>query len=243
MVLAPRRAPVLLPGTTRRGRSVSPPADMRRIGILGGSFDPVHNGHLEIARQARAALALDSLRFVPLRHPPHRPPPAASDTHRQAMLALALSAVFPDPEQALTDPCELRRPGTTHTIDTLRSLRAALPDAALLWLLGEDAFAGLDGWKDWRQLLDYAHLVVVTRRHVACPETSPALRAWTDNVLVAAPARLAARRSGCLCHLDIAPIAASSTEVRRRLAAGQSVSACLPAAVRDYIHAHRLYSG
>lgn len=213
--------------------------DRSRIGVLGGSFDPVHQGHIGIARAAWRHLALNSLHFIPLRHLPHRPPLIASAEQRQAMLDLTLAGNFPG--QALVDTCELRRPGPSCTIDTLRSLRERFPEAVLLWLLGEDVFADLESWQDWQDLLHYAHLVVITREAAGPRRLSRTLKQWRDRFLLSDPVALLARPCGHIHRLNIRPIPVSSSDIRRRLADGRSVHACLPVPVQDYILTHRPY--
>ena len=224
------------------GNSLPPSAPRGRIGILGGSFDPVHIGHLAMARCAWRVLSLDSLRFIPLRFSPRSAPPVASAVARQAMLDLAVNEAFSNLRQVMVDPCELRRSGVSRTVDTLQCLRGAFPDAALIWLLGEDAFAGLTSWWKWQSLLDYAHLVVLTRKGIANGAVpSAALQDWMQDVQTTEVAHLGAVGHGYIYRLCMPPVPVSSSEVRRRLVLGQDVHELVPESVWDYLRRHRPY--
>ena len=132
-----------------------------RLGILGGTLDPVHAGHIETARAARDALALDRLLLLPSRVPPHRPQqPSASPFHRFAMAALAVNGV----DRLEVSDDELSAPGTSYTADTLDRFRAAgFPASQIFFILGADAFAEIETWNRYPQVLDLANFVVVSR--------------------------------------------------------------------------------
>lgn len=185
------------------------------VGLFGGSFDPVHHGHLIVAQVAAEKLKLDSLRFVPAREQPfkvgqHR----TSAEHRAAMLTLALAgrAGFS------VEPSELHRPGPSYTVDTLRQLRAREPGEEWMLLLGADAAADIPAWKEAGQLRDLARIAVFARPGVPLAD-SP----WVSTTVVV-PA------------IDI-----SATEVRRRVQRGQSIRYWVPDPVAEYITTHRLY--
>jgi nicotinate-nucleotide adenylyltransferase len=204
----------------------------------GGTFDPVHAGHLAVATAARAALATD-IRFVPAADPPHRPAPGASAAQRVAMLRLALagSAGF------MVDERELHRAGPSWTVTTLRELRAELgPAAPLAWLVGADAFRGLPGWHDWRELFGLAHFIVAVRPGHDLAALPAALEAACAGRWIVDPAGLAGAPGGRVWRLELAPHPASATAVRAGLAAG-SDSAWLPPAVAAYIEREGLYRG
>ena len=134
-------------------------ADQLPLALLGGTFDPVHYGHLRLADDVRTGLALSEIRLVPAGHPPHRGKPHASATDRLAMLDLACRE-FP----ALTiDPREIRRGGKSYTVLTLGELRSENPHRPLAWIVGADALAGLPQWHRWREIFDLAHLIVAKR--------------------------------------------------------------------------------
>lgn len=205
----------------------------------GGTFDPVHAGHLAVARAVREAFGIAPA-FVPAADPPHRPAPGASAAQRTRMLELALA----DEPGFLVDTRELRRQGPSWTVGTLRELRAeAGPDALLAWVLGADAFRGLPTWHEWEALLGLAHFVVAVRPGHALDPLPPALAAacagrWRED-----PADLAAAPAGRLFRLDMALHPASATEVRRGLAGGGGPAGWLDPAVAAYIAREGLYRG
>ncbi|KLJ01694.1 nicotinate-nucleotide adenylyltransferase [Luteimonas sp. FCS-9] len=206
--------------------------------VYGGTFDPVHCGHLAIARAARDALRC-TVRLMPAADPPHRAPPGADATQRAAMIALAI-----DGEPGLLlDREELLRGGRSYTVDTLAGLRARLGDAhPLAWLVGADSLLGLTGWHRWRALFDLAHLVVAERPGSGLdgalpPELADCLAGrWTDD-----PAALSAVPAGRVLRLRQPLHAASATQVRARVAAGAPLDGLVPAAVAAFIEEKALY--
>lgn len=217
----------------------------RRLQVYyGGTFDPVHNAHLAIARGVRDALQA-GVRLVPAADPPHRAPPGASAGDRAAMVALAIAG---EPGLVL-DRIELERaraqPGRpSYTVDTLAALRRLHGTGQpLAWLIGGDSLAALSSWHRWQDLFDLAHLVVVARPGSPLPpDLPPALQAcvhgggWTRD-----PAQLGVRPSGCLLPLALPLQTGSATAVRRALACGLAVDGLVPPAVAAYISAHGLY--
>jgi nicotinate-nucleotide adenylyltransferase len=211
------------------------------IGLLGGSFDPIHLGHLQLAQDALAQLGLAEVRFVPAGRPWQKGVLTAAE-HRAAMVLAAIR----DEPRFLLDMCEVERPGPTYTIDTLRQLRTALGDRVpLVLIIGSDQFERLDTWRGWNRLLDYAHLAVARRADaVLAPD-------WTlqefFNAHWARPATALATPRGCVVEIDMTPVDASATEIRALLAQPHGaqrdarLTAVVPAAVLDYIRAHRLY--
>jgi nicotinate-nucleotide adenylyltransferase len=185
------------------------------IGLLGGSFDPVHNGHLIVGQVAAEALALDALRFVPAREQPFkRGRHGASAADRAAMLALAVA----DTPGLSVEPIELDRPGPSYTVDTLRALRAREPGVELVLLLGADAAAELPAWHEATEIPRLARVVVFARPGSAVP----ALPAISGTVRVPA--------------IDI-----SATGIRQRVREGRSIRHWVPDAVAEYVVLHRLY--
>ena len=211
----------------------------RRIGILGGTFDPVHNGHLRTALEVAGLLALDELRLVPSSVPPHRGAPLATAAERLRMLRLATDA-HPG---FVVDDRELVRGGASYTIDTLRSLRAELGAAARLCLVvGQDAFAAIDTWKEWCELEAHAHIVVVQRPGVA-PALHEAVARWASTRLCAdAGKALSDAAHGAVLRLELTQLAISATHIRELLAQGRSPRYLLPEAVLDHIREHRIYT-
>lgn len=216
--------------------SITPP-----LGLLGGSFDPIHAGHLQLARDARDQLALAQVRLLPAALPWQKGQ-ITDAAHRARMVALAIAG---DPALAL-DLREIERGGPTYTIDTLRSLRTALgPAQPLVLIIGTDQMERLDTWREWSSLVAFAH-IAVAQRNARLPKLNPALQAFWHahhrpvTALAAAPA-------GALVDLPMTPVDASGTEIRallRQPASAQRdarLARCVPAAVLLYIRREGLY--
>lgn len=140
------------------------------VGIVGGTFDPIHFGHLRMALELSTRLGLDEVRFIPAARPPHRGEPDASDLQRLEMVARAILAE----ERFVLDDREYRREGDSYMVDTLESLRAEMgDDVSLNLIMGSDAFLGLADWHRWQSLLELAHIVVVTRPDSSCASRRP----------------------------------------------------------------------
>ena len=212
------------------------------LGLLGGTFDPVHYGHLRLAAEVQAALALPQLRLVPTGDPPHRGAPHASGTDRLAMLAQALEE-FP---RLSVDAREIARHGKSYTVLTLEELRAEDARRPLLWIVGADALLGLPRWHRWRELFDLAHLVVVARPGVALEATLPRELApeWQAR-LSADPAALRAQPAGTIFRQAVTPQPISATAIRATLARGpdgvDALRGLLPDRVLTYIDRNGLY--
>ena len=194
---------------------------MKRIGLLGGSFDPPHNAHLALARSALDHLQLDELRFLPAGDPWQKQRELAQAADREAMVAAAIDA---EPRFRL-DARELRRAGPSYTNDTLRELQAEEP-AEWFLVLGQDQYANLHTWHEWRELLSRVTLAVAARDGLV-PQASPQLAAAAHRV-VALP----------LPRIDV-----SSSEIRRCIANGEGIGEMVPGPVASYIDQHRLYRG
>ncbi|MGA8262729.1 MAG: nicotinate-nucleotide adenylyltransferase [Arenicellales bacterium] len=202
----------------------------RLIGLLGGTFDPFHYGHLAVARELCAGLELAGVRMILNAAPPHRAPPACPVQHRLSMLELALAG-----EAGLVvDTRELHRTGPSYSLWTLRSLREEFPDASFCWIVGADAWLGLTSWYHWYELSSLAHFVVVKR-----PGWS--LSAEQARSLSRNTGELARRTAGAAVLVDGPGVDVSASDIRRRIAAGQDVSDSLPAPVWGYIRRERLY--
>ena len=206
--------------------------------LYGGTFDPVHDGHLAIARAARDTLGT-CIDLMPVADPPHRDPPGADAQQRAAMLELAIAG-----EAGLRiDRRELERGGRSWSIDTVQALRAEVgPQAPLALLVGADSFIGLPGWKDWRALLDLTHFVVAERLGSALDQALPAVLAeaigarWTQTAQ-----DLRETPGGRVLRLRQPLQRHSASEIRQRLADGRPWRHLLPAAVADYIEQQGLY--
>jgi nicotinate-nucleotide adenylyltransferase len=195
---------------------------MRPLAILGGTFDPVHLGHLNAAWEASELLDADVC-LIPASIPPHRPPPIASAAQRVAILRAALQG-----QSRLTlDTRELERSGPSYTIDTLTALRAEHGDRPLVLLLGADAFAGLARWHRWRELFEVAHIGVLGR-----PGVAPTLPDALEQEVAARRGPAAALReapAGKVANLAITPLEISATRIRALLAEGRDPRYLLPA--------------
>ena len=211
---------------------------MRPLGVMGGTFDPVHFGHLRLAEEAADALDLDAVVWSPAGRPPHRHPPRAEAAQRLDMVRLAIAG---NPRFVL-DESEARSDGPSYTVALLERLRAAHAARPLVLLLGSDAFLGLPGWHRWRELIGLAHLAVATR-----PGYDLAQDAWNGELAahlpqpVNEPAALRAAPAGCIVPFAMTPLGISASLLRARLAAGVSTRYLLPDPVREYIDRHSLY--
>ncbi len=208
----------------------------RLVGIFGGTFDPVHFGHLRAAVEVREQLGLAELRLLPAGTPPHRDHTFAAAEHRLAMLRLALEG-----QSGLwADDREVRRGGFSYMVDTLEEIRAEQPDAALLLMIGQDAANSLDSWHRWRSLFELAHLVIM-RRPESVHHYGEGLRDEMQQRLISDPADLAGQDCGLVLPLEVTQLAISSTGIRELIQSGRSPRFLLPADVLDYIRRHGLY--
>lgn len=206
------------------------------IGVYGGTFDPVHYGHLRTALEVQEQLGLDTMLMLPARQPPHRDPPLATPEARRDMLELALRGQ----DRLVLDARELDRPGPSYMVDTLESLRAEYGERPLGLVLGEDAFAGLDSWDRWQRLNELAHLLVMTRPDSGLRPGSEPARLLAERG-VSDPAGLQSSPAGRIHLCAVSSLAISATAIRDQQAAGHSSRYLLPEPVLDYIAGHRLY--
>jgi nicotinate-nucleotide adenylyltransferase len=207
------------------------------IGVFGGTFNPVHYGHLRSALELVELLGLEQLRLMPSATPPHRDAPECSAEHRAAMVSLAVEG---EPRLAC-DNRELRRPGKSYSIDSLLDIRSELgAGRSLCLLMGCDALLGITGWHRWRELLDYAHIVVIARPGWSLPDSGE-VADWLGEHRLPGSAALASRPAGGILVEELRPLAISSTEIRALLRAGRSARYLMPQPVLDYIQANGLY--
>ena len=227
-----------LPITPSPITRMSPP-----IGILGGTFDPLHYGHLRLAQELVEGLALSGARFIPAGLPPHRAQPFASPPQRLQMVRLGVAG---NPLFSL-DEREIYKPTPSYTVETLLDLRRELGAMQPLCLfMGADAFLGLTTWHRWRELFDLAHIVVAQRPGVAgitrAAATLPAeLLDELNRRLVNEPEALRDAPSGAILVHPVTALDISATQIRSDLAAGRSPRYLLPDAVLDYIQTNGLY--
>ena len=209
---------------------------MSRLGLLGGTFDPIHVGHLDVAEAAARALALDRVLVMPANVPPHRPVPHASAPHRFAMCALAIagrgSLAMLDVEMQSSEPSF-----TSATLDRLAA--RGVETRGLFVITGADAFRDIRSWRHYPALLDRCHFVVVSRPDCPASSLRGALPELADRM--GAPSGLSARDAPRIALVDAPTASVSSTEVRRRVATRQSLDGFVPELVAQYIRHHRLY--
>lgn len=208
---------------------------------MGGSFDPIHFGHLQLARDARDRLELAEVRLIPAAQPWQKGP-ITDAAHRAEMVRLAIAG---EPRLVL-DLREIERGGASYTIDTLRELRARLGrDTPLALIMGGDQVERVDTWREWESLLDYAHLAVA-RRNNQLLVLGDTLQTWFNEHWAQAEA-LRDSAAGKVIEFEMTPVAASATTVRQLLQTAASsprdeaLARLVPAAVLDYIDRHRLY--
>jgi nicotinate-nucleotide adenylyltransferase len=210
---------------------------MRLIGLLGGTFDPIHYGHIGLAREAQEQLELDQVRLIPVNVPPHRSAPVASATHRQTMIELAI-----DNEPHIFIDCrELESKDISYTINTLKSLRQEFIDDALCLIVGRDAFNKLDSWKDWQGLLDYAHIIVANRPGESHDTVSSQLNNFIAQHQTEDLSLLKERQNGYIYFIDIPMLDISSTLIRQRYTEDKPVDEFLPLPTLTYIKDNKLY--
>ena len=199
----------------------------RPLAVFGGTFDPIHIGHLTVAWEAAELLDAE-VRLMPANVPPHRSSPQATPAERVAMLRAALAGQT----RLVLDARELERDGPSYTIDTLRELRAELGARPLVLLLGADAFAGLPGWNRWRELFDFAHIGVLSRPGVETARPAELAKEVAAR-RVDAVAALRAQPNGKLIELAVTPLEISATRIRELLATGRDPRYLLPAGLFD----------
>lgn len=201
---------------------------MKKIGLLGGTFDPVHAGHITIAHEAQLALELEQVAFIPCWIPPHRPPPIASAEHRLAMLSLATREY----SRLAVNPIEIELHNVSYTVNTLSLLKKQHPEITYYYILGEDAFSQFDSWHEWQKILTLAHLVIVNRNHddKTQPPSQTVQHFLKENNL-----------GSHLYFLTIEPVLVSATHIRNAIQAGKKNIPGLDVAVQEYILKNNLY--
>lgn len=201
------------------------------IGIFGGTFNPIHNGHIQLAKQALEKLGLDAVHFLPCANPVHRGAPQVSSHDRLNMIKLAIATE----DQFVANRLELDRGGASYMVDTLRELRKQYPDESIGLILGADAFNGIPGWKQPAEILNLSHLIVCQRPGI---EMDPGIFSdrWVQSASMVKQASY-----GYVLPLTIEQSNCSSTRIREQLLKSESMPPCLPAAVLEYIVNNHLY--
>lgn len=193
----------------------------RRVGILGGSFDPVHNAHIALARAALLELRLDELRWTPAGYPWQKSDRGVTaPVHRRSMVRLAIEGE----RRYVLDTCEMQREGPSYTIDTVREMQAARPRDEILLVIGQDQYARLPSWHEWRELLSRVTLAVAARGDESVRPVGELAAVWHRLEAIDMPAS------------DI-----SSTDIRERVARGESIDGLVPESIARYIAHHKLY--
>ena len=211
---------------------------MHLMGVLGGTFDPVHFGHLRIAVECKEKLGLDELRMLPCARPPHRQQPIASAQQRFDMLQLALSHC----DGIVADERELTRQGLSYTVDTLISFKKDFPQSTLFLIVGSDSFQSLPSWHQWQNILELANIVIAKRpdnKNNRASEVGKLLASCFGDDLNAF------RRSACggVFELYVSQLDISSTGIRQLIGEKKSPQYLLPESVVRYIYQHSLYCG
>ena len=208
---------------------------MKITGVFGGTFDPIHFGHLRPVLEVYQDLPVEEVRWIPSANPPHRSSPQVSIVHRLNMLRLALQGT-----EFIIDERELQRPGPSYMSDTLASLKQEYPDKSLALILGMDAFCGLPGWHRWKDLLQLAHIIVCYRPGADLPDKGE-LAAIIDERQTRDVHLLLTRDSGLIYMHPVTQLAVSATMIRDACQQGKSPQFLLPESVHDYIQKNHLY--
>jgi nicotinate-nucleotide adenylyltransferase len=211
------------------------------IGVLGGTFDPVHLAHLRLAEELADGIGLSKVRFIPTGAPPHRGTPRVTGAHRMEMVRLAIGG---NPRLEADDR-EIRRQGVCYTFDTLNELRAELGDRPLCLLMGSDAFSALTTWHRWEELFDLAHIVIAHRPGFSLQQLQSSLPGPLRKIylqrLAASTGILRRDSAGAVYAREITALDIAATQIRGLLAGGGSARYLVPDAVLDYIETNRLY--
>ena len=214
--------------------SVASPA---LVGIFGGTFNPIHYGHLRSALELVERPELEQLHLVPSACPPHRDAPECSATQRAAMVELAVVGE----SRLVCDAREMQRPGKSYTIDSLIELRGELgAQQSLCMVLGCDAVQEISAWHRWQELLDWAHIVIIARPGWQLPRSGTVAQ-WLKTHQLEGAELLRQHPCGGIVIEELRPLAISSTEIRDLLASGRSARYLTPQSVLDYIATHKLY--
>lgn len=209
----------------------------KAIGILGGTFDPIHMGHLRMALELYEALDLARVHIIPCYQPVHRKLPTASPEQRFAMVECAIAS-----EPALfADAREIRREKPSYMIETLLELRAEMPSMPLCLLIGIDAFLGFTSWHRWKDILDQAHIIVAHRPHYQIPSTG-IINDLIKERLQHEVAYIHENLAGGILLRPITALEISATDIRKQIAMGRNPRYLLPDRVYDYIKEHGTYS-
>jgi nicotinate-nucleotide adenylyltransferase len=190
------------------------------IALLGGTFNPIHNGHLYIAEEALTAFSAEKVIFIPSREPPHRDEPVATPEQRADMVRLAIEGK----EEFEFSDVELERPGPSYTIDTVKTIIKYYPDDELGLIVGSDAFNSFTTWLHWEEILEYCRLIVVNR------DTGEPSKQSDENI-----------KPEHILTLEVDPCPVSATQIRAFVAHGEPIDELVPEAVKQYIYDNKIY--
>lgn len=208
----------------------------RPLGIVGGTFDPIHLGHLHVALSSAQALGLHEIRLIPAANPLLRAPPQATAEQRLAMVKLAIA----NHPQLTVDDCEIRRDGHSYAIDTLLTLREQFPDIPFYYIIGVEQFSQFTHWHRWQEILETTHLVVTTRAGFKFKPQDVLLKLLKQRQ-VQDVKELSLTLAGNILLLNIVPLALSATEIRKKIMQGENPEVYLPDEVAAYIKKQQLY--
>lgn len=201
---------------------------MKNIGLFGGTFDPIHNGHLYIAQAFADEIGLETVVFLPAGDPYHKP--QSTQTPAQDRFNMTQLAIAKDQRFAISD-CDMVRAGKTYTFDTVQIFRQQFPNAHLWWLLGSDSLMQLHQWKKWQTLVRQVNIAVAMRKGDRLSDMPPVLHAWLGEAL----------QNGSVRILNAPMYDISSTQIRDNIGSGRLSDGLLPQAVVRYIQNHHLY--
>jgi len=215
-----------------------PTIQIPAIGIFGGTFNPIHFGHLRMAQELMDALSFDEVRFIPAANPPHKNTPTISAEHRAAMVRLSIAN---NPGFTFDDR-ELHRTGASYTIDTLLSRREELGmQTSITLLMGSDAFTQFDTWHRWQEIIPLCHIALVQRPRVEDNKLPKILETFLHNHYTENSDDLHTSPAGFVTMRPVTALDISSTAIREAFKHGYSARYLMPDNVIEYIHAHKLY--
>ena len=208
------------------------------VGILGGTFDPVHHGHLRLALECLHAADLAEISLIPAYTPPHRSTVSASATQRMDMLQLATNAA----DELITDDIEITRGGVSYTVETVQALRQHYGDTPICLIMGIDAFNSIDQWKQWELILDYVHIIVADRPHTESTITNNSVASLYSSKSASNPTDLQHAPAGRILMVNIPMLSISSTYIRHQFANGHIPHSLIPESVLAYITKEGIYT-
>lgn len=214
-----------------------PQNNPKTIAIYGGAFDPVHEGHLRCAESLQKTFAFDNFVFVPCKIPLLKNPTSATAQQRVKMLELVLSG---KPDFSI-DQREINRDSPSYMIETLKSFHHDFPDAALILIMGADAFQKLPLWHQWQDILNFCHILIMDRAEIDTHLLSEDLIQLLEKHQAASIESFFQKKTGCILSVNAGHYSISSTEIRKRIKEGRSLAGRLPAKLEDYIRQNKLY--